>query len=709
MGAITMQTIFQSEAAECGLACLAMVAGSYGYKTDMASLRQRYPLSLKGATLQHLMQLADQLGLAARALRLEPEELSQLKLPCILHWQMNHFVVLVKVKGQKVQILDPAFGPRNLSFSDVDQCFTGIALELSPTTTFKKEDQRQKLSLRQFWSSASGLWSALTRILLMSLVLQFFLLVAPYYMQLVVDEVLVSRDVDLLHVLALGFALLLFLQILTNILRSWLVLHLGAVLNLQLATNLFRHLLHLPLSFFEKRHMGDIVSRFGSLQQLRELLTNSLIEALIDGLMACTVLVLLFIYHTVLASVVLIAVLLYALLRFIFFSPLKQCTEQSIVTQAKEQSGFMESVRAIQCLQLFSKQSQRLSLWQNQYSDAVDQQFRLGRWQLSLLAVHQLLFGVEHIVVIYLAALSVMENAFSVGMLFAFASYKSQFTQRAAAFIDHWIEFRMLELHLQRLADIALTEPENSGENQPYISMQGHIELRDLNFRQSAQEPWLFQQLSLHLLPGESVAIVGPSGIGKTSLLKVILGLSAVQQGKVLVDGMELNSFGMQHYRSQVAAVMQNDQLLSGSVMENISFFSPKPDLPHVMRCAELAAIHHDILAMPMGYNTLIGDMGSALSGGQKQRLLIARALYHKPKVLLLDEATSHLDLTLETRVNQAIRQLQIGRIIVAHRPDTILSADRILLLQEGQLTDITSEFNQMHLSSQSLSHKETT
>ena len=354
-----MQIIYQSEAAECGLACLAMVAGAYGYKTDMVSLRQRYPLSLKGATLQHLMQLADQLGLAARALRLEPAELSQLKLPCILHWQMSHFVVLVKVKGQKVQILDPAFGQRELSFADIDQCFTGVALELSPTKVFKKEDQRQKLRMRQFWSSASGLWTALLRILLMSLVLQFFLLVAPYYMQLVVDEVLVSRDLDLLHVLAAGFALLLLLQIVTNVLRSWLVLHLGSVLNLQLATNLFRHLLHLPLSFFEKRHMGDIVSRFGSLQQLRELLTNSLIEALIDGLMACTVLVLLFVYHPVLAAVVLIAVLLYAVLRFVFYAPLKQCTEQGIVARAKEQSGFMESVRAIQCLQLFSKQSQR--------------------------------------------------------------------------------------------------------------------------------------------------------------------------------------------------------------------------------------------------------------------------------------------------------------------------------------------------------------
>jgi ATP-binding cassette subfamily B protein RaxB len=192
-------------------------------------------------------------------------------------------------------------------------------------------------------------------------------------------------------------------------------------------------------------------------------------------------------------------------------------------------------------------------------------------------------------------------------------------------------------------------------------------------------------------------------------LLKVILGFISAQQGKVLVDGMELTSFGLQHYRSQIAAVMQNDQLLSGSIMDNISFFSPKPEVQHVMHCAELAAIHQDIVAMPMGYNTLIGDMGSALSGGQQQRLLLARALYHKPRVLVLDEATSHLDVMLEARVNQAIRQLQISRIIVAHRPETILTADRILLLQQGQLTDITREFQQLHPAVGALRHAEVT
>lgn len=693
-----MQTIYQSEAAECGLACLAMIAGAYGYKTDLANLRRRYQLSLKGISLQHLMQLADGLGLAARALRLEPDELSQLKLPCILHWNMTHFVVLVKVKRHKVQILDPASGRRDLSFQDLDQCFTGIALELSPTAQFQKLDQRQPLQLSQFWSSASGLWPALLRILVLSLLLQFFLLVAPYYLQLVVDEVLISRDLPLLHVLALGFGLLLLLQVLTGVLRSWLVLHLGSIFSLQLATNLFRHLLHLPLSFFEKRHMGDIVSRFGSLQQLRELLTTSLIEALIDGLMAVTVLVLLFVYQPMLAWIVVSVVCLYALLRLCCYGPLRQGTEQSIVAQAKEQSAFMESIRAIQALQLFSQQSQRLSFWQNYYSEAVDQQFRLGRWQLSVQAAQQLLFGIEHILVIYLAALAIVEQSFTVGMLFAFVSYKGQFTQRCAAFIDTWIEFRMLEIHLQRLADITLTEPEALGQQQPYQPLQGYVELRQLGFRHTEQDPWLFQQLNFQLSPGESVAIVGQSGSGKSTLLKIILGISKAQQGQILIDGMELNCFGLQHYRNQVAAVMQDDQLLSGSIADNISFFSPKADLQQVMHCAALAAIHQDILAMPMGYNTLIGDMGSALSGGQKQRLLIARALFHQPSLLLLDEATSHLDLGLEAQVNQAIRQLRIARILVAHRPDTILTADRIVLLKRGQLTDVTQEFRQLHL-----------
>lgn len=685
--------IYQSEAAECGLACMAMIANYHGHQLDLTTLRNRYSVSFKGANLQQLMLLGNQLGLAGRALKLELEDLVKLKTPCVLHWEMNHFVVLKKVHRHSITILDPAMGERRVALKDVDKAFTGIALELTPTAEFSKIDERVKLGLTAFWSKAQGLWSSLFKLFLLSLLLQLFLLASPYYTQLVVDEVLISHDKPLLVVLALGFGLLVLIQVVTQTLRGWVVLHLGSVMSVQMATNLMRHLLNLPLSYFDKRHMGDVVSRFGSLNAVRELFTNSLVEGLIDGLMALVVLVMMYLYSPKLALVVVIAVAIYALIRFILYRPLHQLTEASIMAEAKEQTNFMESVRGMQSIKLFGQQTQRLNLWQNRYADAVNQSYRLGKWQLGWQSTNQLLFGIENVLVVYLAALTVISGDLTVGMLFAFLAYKTQFTNRTAALIDKLIEVKMTRLHLDRLADIALTEQEQEGLNNPNRAISGNLTLKDLTFRYASNEPLLFNSLNLEVNTGENIAIIGPSGTGKTTLIKLMLGLLAAESGKIEVDGIDIKQLGLRNYRSQIAAVMQDDQLMSGTLAENISFFDPQLDMQQVYEAAQLAGIHQDISAMPMVYNSLVGDMGSSLSGGQKQRVLLARALYRKPKILFMDEATSHLDVQLEHYVNQAIQQLNITRIIIAHRPETIQSAERILLITEGQLSDITEQY----------------
>lgn len=684
---------YQSEAAECGLACMAMVANYHGHQLDLTTLRNRYSVSFKGANLQQLMLLGNQLGLAGRALKLELEDLDKLKTPCVLHWEMNHFVVLKKVHRGAITILDPAQGERRLPFKEVDKSFTGIALELTPTTEFKTVDERVRLGLTAFWSKAQGLWSSLLKLFLLSLLLQLFLLASPYYTQLVVDEVLISHDQPLLVVLALGFGLLVLIQLITQTLRGWVVLHVGSTLSVQMATNLMRHLLNLPLSYFDKRHMGDVVSRFGSLNAVRELFTNSLVEGLIDGLMAIAVLLMMYLYSPKLALVVVIAVALYAAMRFLLYRPLHQLTEASIMAGAKEQTNFIESVRAMQSIKLYCQQTQRLNLWQNRYSTAINQQYKLGKWQLGWQSGNQLLFGLENVIVVYLASLAVIAGDLSVGMLFAFLAYKTQFTNRTAALVDKLIEVKMTRLHLDRLADIALTEQEQEGSPQPSRQVSGDLSVKDLSFRYASNEPLLFNGLTLEVNAGENIAIIGPSGCGKTTLMKLLLGLLNAESGKIEVDGVDIKQLGLRNYRSQIAAVMQDDQLLSGTLAENISFFDPECQLEQVYAAAQLAGIHQDILAMPMGYNSLVGDMGSSLSGGQKQRILLARALYRQPKILFLDEATSHLDLQLEQYVNQAIQQLKMTRIIIAHRPQTIAAAERILLLEHGQLTDITQAY----------------
>lgn len=678
-----LPVLLQSEAAECGIACLGMVAGFYGHHLNIQQLRALFGSSIAGCTMKDLVEFASTLALSSRALKLEPQALGKLQLPAILHWDMNHFVVLKSVRRGKAVIHDPARGERTLSLAEVSEHFTGVALELLPTQDFSQRPADKGLRLRDFWSGISGLKRSVALILTLSLLLQLFTLVAPYYLQLVVDDVLLSADRSLLLVLALGFGLLLLFEISTSVLRSFVLLHFNSAMNIQMAANLLHHLIRLPLSYFEKRQIGDVLSRFGSLQQVRELLTSGVMEALIDGLMAVAILAVLLWYSPLLCLIVLIALLCYGVVQLLMYHQYRKVSEQQIVAQAQVQSHQIETVRAMQTLKLFSAEAKREASWQHLYVAAANRGIQLGVFNLSFQHINKLLTGIEHVLVIYFGALLVLDGGFSTGMLFAFIAYKSQFMERMSRLIDKGLALKMLNLHFARLADIVATPREDkqvSGAQRELV-LSGQISVDNLSFAYSSTGAPVLQQVSLDVAAGESVAVVGPSGCGKTTLLKLMLGLFTPQQGEVRVDGVPLSQVNQACYRNQIAAVMQDDQLLSGSIRDNICFFADEPDDSWVQECAKLAAVHEDISRMPMGYHSLIGDMGSALSGGQKQRILLARALYRRPKILFLDEATSHLDMATEAVVSGALQQLQITRIIIAHRPETIASADRVLTL----------------------------
>jgi ATP-binding cassette, subfamily B, bacterial CvaB/MchF/RaxB len=500
---------------------------------------------------------------------------------------------------------------------------------------------------------------------------------------------------DLLAVLVLGFGLLLVAQTAVSLFRSWMVMVLSQTLHLQWTGNVFAHLVRLPLDWFETRHLGDVVSRFGAVHAIQRTLTTAAIESVLDGIMAMAAMVMMLTYSPLLAAVVLAAVTLYALLRWTSYQPFRDAAAERLVISARENSHFLETLRSMAPLKLFGREEERRTRWQNLIVDVQNRDVRTAKMNIGFSTANTFVFGLENLLVLWLGAKLVMSGVtggapFTVGMLFAFIAYKNQFTGRVSALIDYAVELRMLGLHAERLADIALHPPEcDTAPESDLHHLAASLELHNVNFRYGEGEPWVLRNASFKVEAGESVAVTGPSGAGKTTLLKVMLGLLVPTDGEILYGGVPVKQLGLVNFRRCIGTVLQDDALLTGSLSDNICFFDLEPDPVRIEYCAKVAQLHDEIVKMPMGYQTLVGELGAGLSGGQKQRLFLARALYKQPRVLALDEATSHLDVTNERAVTQALAEMHLTRLIIAHRPETIAGAQRVVQVRDGMVTEV--------------------
>lgn len=667
---------------------MAMICCFHGHAIDLTGLRRRFPSSLKGMTFEQLVAMAARLDLHSRPLRLELEHLRDLALPCILHWNLNHFVVLKQVKGRHVTIHDPAHGVRRMTLEAASAYFTGVALEFSPRPDFTPVRERRRISLASISGRLRGLAPSLAQVLAMSVGLEVLTLVAPFYMQWTVDQALTSANRDLLGMLAIGFLGVTVFSSLITAARGWAMSCLGISLNTQWTSNLFGHLMHLPMEWFEKRHVGDILSRFGSIQAIQRVLTTQFIGSMLDGVMSVVTLTVMSLYSLPLTLLIVCLFLAYAAIRVVFFNPLRRATEEQISHFARQQSELLESVRGAMPIKLANKQEIRHTRFVNATVTAMNRSQSIQGLMIQFTLGSQLIFGIGRIALVWAAATLVLRNAFSAGMLIAFIAYTDQFTQRAAGLVDKWVDFRMLRLHGERIADIALTPPEQDEYGQWEGTLEGRdVEFRDVGFRYSPDEPWVLRHCSFKIVDGESVVFTGPSGGGKTTLVKLLLGLLEPEEGEIRFGGVPLRRLGHRRYREHIAAVMQDDHLFAGSLADNISFFDERASQQAIEAVARDASVHAEIIAMPMGYNTLIGDMGSALSGGQRQRVILARALYRTPTLLVLDEATSHLDIHNERHVMDAIARMRITRVSVAHRAETIACADACIEVRDGTTT----------------------
>ncbi|MFT9381337.1 peptidase domain-containing ABC transporter [Gluconobacter sp.] len=677
--------ILQSEAAECGLACLAMIMGYYGHPIDIATFRRQQGSSSRGATLQDLVRTASHVGLTSRAVRLEIEELDKLILPCVLHWSMNHFIVLVEHSEKQVTIHDPARGRRVVGKAELSKEFTGVALEASPSERFEKKDERNTLKLSEMFHHVRGLRPALTYLFFLSLGLEIIALISPMVSQIIIDEVLVTGDHDLLVTVICSMIILILLQMIIASVRSWAVVMFASRVSLKWNGSLFEHLSRLPLEYFSRRHIGDVISRFGSLATIQRTLTTDLVQSLLDGIMAIGMGVMLFLYGGWLGAIACIAISLDILLRIFTYGTYRRTSEEAVIQDAKGQTHFIETLRNMATVKLLNLRERRQTAWLNNVIDSMNIRLRLQRFDLVFGRLADMIFTADRLIMLALGASMVMRGHMSVGMLVAFLSYKDQFAGRVSNLINTGFKVRMLSIQTDRLSDIVMTEPEPQGvlADTTYLSESSRagLKVRNLSARYSTDGPWIFRRLSFDIPAGQSTAIIGPSGCGKTTLLKVLMGLQKPEEGEIFVDGIDIRTLTLDAYRSMISGVLQDDGLFSGSIAENICGFSDNPNQVLIVECAKRAAIHDDIQRMPMRYEALVGDMGSTLSGGQKQRILLARSLYRTPQILFLDEATSHLDEATEATVADALRKINATRVIIAHRPATIAHADLVINL----------------------------
>ena len=655
---------------------------------EEGSLRRKFPhLSRQYIGVQNVMDILTELKFLTQSVKVTRANVKVLEYPCIILWEQRRFAVLAGLQGGNYIIYDPRRGPMALSEDQFLTAFGGVAITCSLAGTFRGEAEAPRLELMTVLRQVQGLGASFRYLVIVCVVIFGLTLAVPYYSMWVMDDALAKRDLGLLDIVFIAGLFVMTVKAITELIRDRILQYLGNSFVMQFSRNLVQHLVKLPMTYFETRSAGDILKRIDAIEDVKTIIAERFMISLFDFIILLASAALLFVYSPKLTFVIMASALLSCAYRIAFFPAFKRHRTEVFNLQGDEQSNLLETIRGMQSIKLFSIEQSRLNRWSDindrKLGSHVAAQKQTTRWKVF----DETISAVQGVVLIWLGAKYVLEGSITIGILMSCIDYKGRFNQKLMSILYAAVDFKIMGVHLSRLADITSHEVEEDRDAQDNIRLSGALEIRNLDFRHEPRDPLLFNNLNLQLDIGDSIAIIGPSGCGKSTLLKVMLGLFEVSSGDVLADGFNIRKI-QNSYRKSVATVMQDDCILSGSIMDNITFFDKNPDLNAMKRSAEFACIHDDILKMNMGYQTLVSDYSNTISGGQKQRILIARAIYRRPKIIFMDEATSALDIDNERRVNEGMKMLGITRVIVAHRPATILSADKIYRLEGGKLVE---------------------
>ncbi len=689
----------QSGRAECGLACLAMVAGAYDSGINLLVLRSRFGASGQGATFKDLVRQADALNFVSRGLRCELRDLTRLRAPAILHWRMDHFVVLVRIARRGCVLHDPAHGRRFCSWREMDSSFTGAALEIWPAMDFvPAANSPPRLTLGELYGALQDSRSWLWWTVLLAALVQFMVLAASWHVQWTVDLGVSGGDASIIEVLAWGFALLLGLRVLTQWLRGVLVMHAGHGLSLELGCDLLRQLLALPPGWFEDRRAGDIVSRFDALPPVQDFFTRGVGSIVVDGMMVLLAAFFMLFYEPLLALGVITLHVVTALLQAGMAPRMQRLQTAAVAAAAEERSHLVETVHAIHTVKAYGQEPVRHAQWQRLHSQTLGHRLSLQQTQLGLHSVVTSLGGIEHLVTVAFLAHAVLNGSLTLGMLFAFLSYRSHFAERARLLSEEIVSLRLLKVYLARLADIWLSPAEPQGIAPGSRCPAETLRACQMQYRHASHSSWVLDGVDLTVEPGEFVAVVGASGCGKTTLLRLLMGFDHPDAGRVLWGERELAGEALGQFRRQSACVMQGDSLFSGSIADNITLWAT-PDEARLLACLDAVGLKEVIEALPMQVRTRLGEIGSSFSAGQMQRLMLARALYRQPDYLFVDEGTAHLDRAGSLELADLLRAVACTRVVVTHDLTLAAHADRVWHVARGKVVEIMpSEVEQLRM-----------
>jgi HlyB family type I secretion system ABC transporter len=675
---------------ECGLACLTMILNYHGRGISLSELRTRSGVGRDGLSALDIVQTARSHGLRVRAVSLPRSDFRYVPLPAIVHWEFDHFLVVERWSARRIDVVDPARGRWRLTPDEFDRGFTGVVLILDPGASFATRPAPSRKAFRtyvlQYIRREPGTF---LQILALSLLLLLAGLALPALTKVVVDQVLPFRMQDLLPVLAIGIVALALSQIVATLLREWLLVYLRARIDIQMTLGFVEHLLGLPYRFFQQRSTGDLLARVGSNTVLRELLSNQLLSTVMDSSLVAFYLIILITQSPPFGLLTLAIGMLEVLILILSNGPVRRLAGRELAAFGKSQGALAEALVGIATLKASGAEQRALERWSNTFFDHLNISLRYGYVSGTLAAILTTLPSFGQLALLWVGATQVLNGSLTVGTMVAFLALAAAFFAPLTSLVRSGQQFQLVGANLERISDVTEAEPEQHGQAPlPTPSLTGNIRLHGVSFRYGQTAPDVLREVDLSVDPGQRIAIVGHSGSGKSTLGKLLLGLYLPTEGRICYDGLELDQLDRHELRRQFGVVLQESVVFSGSILSNITLSDPFMGRERAMQAARIAAIHDDVMAMPMGYDTFVSEGGSALSGGQRQRLAIARAVAHQPRILLLDEATSHLDVETEQQVAQNLQGLACTQIIIAHRLSTVRDADFILVLDQGTIVE---------------------